>query len=101
VLRGIRYERQYPLTLRYKGIDLDCGYVLDMLVEDVVVVELKTVERLLPIHDAQLLTYLKLSNAPVGLLMNFKESTLVRGLKRMANNLSENSAPWRLCGSIK
>ena len=73
--------------------------MLDLLVEGLVIVELKTAEKLLPIHQAQLLTYLRLTNSPVGLLINFKETTLLRGLKRMVNNLSEISAPLRLCGS--
>lgn len=98
-LREVSYERQKTLPLYYKGRAVDCCYVMDMLVGGLVVVELKTVEKLLPIHDAQLLTYLRLTNSPVGLLLNFKESTLLRGLKRMVNNLSENSAPPRLCGS--
>ncbi|MDP2881693.1 MAG: GxxExxY protein [Azonexus sp.] len=98
-LRGLPYERQLSLPLGYKGVELECGYILGLLVEGLVVVELKTVEKLLPIHEAQLLTYLKLTNSPAGLLINFKESTLVRGLKRMVNNLSETSAPSRLRGS--
>ena len=98
-LRRVRYARQVPVPLAYKGVQLDCGYVLDLLVEGLVIVELKTVEKLLPIHQAQLLTYLRLTNSPVGLLINFKETTLLRGLKRMVNNLSEISVPPRLCGS--
>lgn len=98
-LRGLSCERQLSVPLNYKGVELACGYVLDLLVEGLVVVELKTVEKLLPIHEAQLLTYLKLTSSPAGLLINFKEPTLVRGLKRMVNNLSETSAPPRLCGS--
>ena len=98
-LRRVRYARQVPVPLAYKGVQLDCGYVLDLLVEGLVIVELKTVEKLLPIHQAQLLTYLRLTNSPVGLLINFKETTLLRGLKRMVNNLSEISVLQRLCGS--
>ena len=59
-LRGIRFERQVPLPLNYKGVDLDCGYRLDLLVEDKVIVELKSIETIEPIHEAQMLTYLRL-----------------------------------------
>ncbi|MGH6629728.1 MAG: GxxExxY protein [Burkholderiales bacterium] len=65
-----------------KGVTLDCGYVMDLLVEDVVVIELKAVEQILPIHEAQLLTYLKLSGKRVGLLINFKVPPLKRGIVR-------------------
>ena len=68
---GLSFERQVHLPLSYKGIKLDCGYRLDLLVEDSVVVELKSMEQLSPIHSAQLLTYLKASNKQVGLLINF------------------------------
>src|SRR3982750_1835225 len=66
-LRRIRFERQHPLPIRYKGLLLDCGYRMDLLVESLVVVELKVVEALAPIHDAQLLTYLKLTECSIGL----------------------------------
>jgi len=77
--------RQVPLPVTYKGINLNCGYRLDLLVADHVVVELKTVESLQPIHEAQLLTYLKLMSKPVGLLINFNVSVLKNGVKRLAN----------------
>jgi GxxExxY protein len=67
----------------YKGLKLDCGFRMDVVVEDSIILELKTVEHLLPIHSAQLLTYLKLSGKQVGLLMNFNEPVLRRGLKRL------------------
>ncbi len=70
----------------YKGIHLDCGYRLDLLVEDLVIVELKTVESLQPIHDAQLLTYLKLKKRWLGLLINFNVPILKQGIKRLVNN---------------
>ena len=82
---GISFSRQVPLPVVYKGIKLDCGYRIDVLVNDFVVVELKTVEKLLPIHDAQLLTYLKLYRRPVGLLMNFNVPVLKDGIKRLVN----------------
>jgi len=84
-LRGIKFERQVPLPLNYKGVDLDCGYRLDLLVEDKVIVELKSIETLEPIHDAQLLTYLKLRNARLGLIINFNVMMLKDGVRRLVN----------------
>ena len=81
-LRGIKWEREKALPILYKGAQLDCGYRLDFLVEDKVVVELKAVEQLLPIHEAQLLTYLKISGCKVGLLINFNVPLLKQGIKR-------------------
>lgn len=92
--------RQVAVPVQYKAVSLDCGYVLDLMIEDLVIVELKTVEKLLPIHEAQLLTYLRLLNKPVGLLLNFRESLLKSGLKRIVNNFSDSSASLRLGGSI-
>jgi GxxExxY protein len=83
-LRGIAFEQEKPLPLEYKGVKLDCGYRLDFLVEEAVVVELKTVEALQPIHEAQLLTYLRLSGCKIGLLINFNVPILKNGIKRMA-----------------
>jgi len=84
-LRGISYERQVPVAVQYKGIQLDCGYRLDIIVEGCVVLELKACNRLEPIHEAQLLTYLKLTKKKYGLLINFKVPVLKNGVKRMAN----------------
>jgi len=84
-LRGIEFKRQVPLPLNYKGVDLDCGYRLDLLVEDKVIVELKSVEGLEPIHDAQMLTYLKLRNAWLGLIINFNVMMLKDGVRRLVN----------------
>ena len=78
-LRGIAFERQLPLPVAYKGVNLDCGYRIDILVEDAVVLELKCVEHVLPVHEAQLLTYLKLSAKRVGLILNFHVAVLARG----------------------
>jgi GxxExxY protein len=75
-----------PQPVSYKGIHLDCGYRLDLLVEDLVIVELKTVESLQPIHDAQLLTYLKLKQLWLGILINFNVPILKNGIKRLVNN---------------
>ena len=78
-LRGLAFQRQVPLPVEYKGVKLDCGYRLDLVVQDEVILELKCVEHLLPVHDAQLLTYLKLTGKRVGLIINFNVATLVRG----------------------
>jgi GxxExxY protein len=88
---GLQFRRQVHLPILYKGIKLDCGYKMDLVVEDAVVVELKTVDQLLPIHEAQLLTYLKLSGKKVGLLMNFNEPVLKKGLKRLVNQFPASS----------
>lgn len=84
-LRGIEFERQVPLPLNYKGIDLDCSYRIDLLVEDKVIVELKSIEGLEPIHEAQMLTYLKLRNAWLGLIINFNVMMLKDGVRRLVN----------------
>jgi GxxExxY protein len=94
---GLSFKRQVDLPVSYKGIKLDCGYKMDLVVEDKVVLELKAVEQLLPIHSAQLLTYLKLSGKRVGLLLNFHALTLAKGIKRLLNDL-ENSVSPCLCG---
>jgi len=87
--RGISFQRQVELPVAYKGIKLDCGYKMDLVVEDAIILELKTVEQLLPVHSAQLLTYLKLSGKQVGLLMNFNEPILKKGLKRLVNHFPQ------------
>ncbi len=83
VLQSIPFEKQKPLPFEYKGIKLDCGYRLDFLVDGCVVVELKAVEDILPIHEAQMLTYLKLLNLRLGLLINFNVPVIKDGIKRM------------------
>lgn len=95
---GFSFSRQVPLPVVYKGIKLDCGYRIDVVVDNLVIVEMKTVEKLLPIHDAQLLTYLKLSQRSLGLLINFNVPVLKEGLKRVVNQFQEYSASPRLCG---
>ncbi|MBX7072637.1 MAG: GxxExxY protein [Pirellulales bacterium] len=97
-LRQLHFERQVSLPVAYKGVRLDCGYRMDIVVENAIVVELKTVDKLLSIHDAQLLTYLKLSGHLLGLLLNFHAPVLKDGLKRIANNYLLPSAPLRLGG---
>lgn len=88
-LRGIPFERQAPLRVDYKGLHLDCGYRLDLLVGDAVVVELKAVEALLPVHKAQMLTYLKLGGWKAGLLLNFNSAVLRDGIVRVVHGLEE------------
>ena len=78
----ISFKLQWPLPVAYKGLLLDCGYRADLLFERELIVELKAVEQLLPIHEAQLLTYMKLANIPVGLLINFNVRLLKNGIKR-------------------
>jgi GxxExxY protein len=85
--RGLRVERQVALPVVYDGMQIDVGYRIDLLVEGQVIVELKSVAELVPIFDAQLLTYLKLSNLKVGLLINFNVVHLKDGIKRMVNKL--------------
>jgi GxxExxY protein len=83
-LRGIHYERQKLLPVQYKGTTLDCGYRLDILVQGRIILELKCVEKLVPIHEAQLLTYLRLSGIKTGLLINFTTPLLKDGIKRLS-----------------
>lgn len=83
-LCGIRFERQKPVPLSYKGLRLENSYRIDLLVEGAVIVEIKTVERLLPVHEAQLLTYLRLSGTKLGLLINFNAALIKDGIKRLA-----------------
>ena len=75
-------ERQVPLPVVYKNIELECGYRIDILVEDSVIIELKSIEELMPVHEAQILTYMKLTNKEVGLLINFNVSLLKEGIVR-------------------
>lgn len=97
-LRELRFERQVPLPVSYKGAPVDAGYRLDFLVSGLVVVELKAVEALLPVHKAQVLTYLKLSRKKLGLLINFNTVQLRTGITRIVLNLDESgtSAPGRV-----
>ena len=82
-LRVVGFKRQVDLPVTYRGVRLEVGYRVDLIVEDKVLVELKAVDQLLPVHEAQLLTYMKLSNVRTGLLINFHVPVLKRGLKRM------------------
>jgi len=92
------FRRQVALPVLYKGVKLDCGYRMDLTVDDLVVVEIKAIECLSPIHEAQLLTYLKLSGKSVGLLINFNVPVLKEGVKRIVNHFPDSSASLRLCG---
>jgi len=86
VSRGLRVEQQKALPVTYRDVKLDCGCRLDLVVENFVVIELKAVEKILPIHRAQLLSYLKLSGLKVGLLINFHTKLLKDGVVRIVNN---------------
>jgi GxxExxY protein len=87
VKRGLRVEQQVVLPVRYDGVTIDLGYRLDLLVAGEIIVELKAVEKVTPLHEAQLLSYLKLSGKKVGLLINFNVVHLKTGIKRMVNNI--------------
>ena len=86
-LRDLKFEKEKQIPIEYKGIKLDCGYRLDFLVEGLVIIELKAVEKILPIHKAQVLTYLKLQNLKLGLILNFNVPMLKDGIKRLALKL--------------
>ncbi|PYX23071.1 MAG: GxxExxY protein [Acidobacteria bacterium] len=81
-LRGLAFQRQVDLPVPYKELNLDCGYKMDVVVEDEVVLELKSIEKMLPVHEAQFLTYMKLSGKRVGLLINFNVPLLTQGIIR-------------------
>ena len=84
---GLRFQRQVPLPVRYKSVNLDCGYRLDLITENEVIVEIKAVERIIGIHEAQLLSYLRMLGKRVGLILNFHSSVMKYGVKRIVNNL--------------
>lgn len=91
-MRGIRFKRQYPVPVAYKGVKVDKGYQLDLLVESFCVVEIKSVDAIHPIHEAQTLTYMRLGDWRVGLIFNFNVEALKDGgIRRLANNLDENA----------
>lgn len=87
--RGISLERQKELPVIYKTVRVDCGYRIDLLVEEKVIVELKCVEKIIPIHEAQLISYLKLSGCKVGLLINFNVTQLTDGIRRRVHGFDE------------
>src|SRR5262245_31308312 len=88
---GLKVERQKSLPVMYERVRLDCGYRLDLVVEKTVVVELKAIDNVLPVHKAQLLSYLRLSGLPVGLLINFHVMMLKDGISRLVNNFPRSS----------
>ena len=83
--KGISFDRQVDLPVSYKSIEIRAGYRLDIVVENKLIIELKTVERILPVHEAQLLTYLKLSGIQTGLILNFNSAVLRDGIRRLVN----------------
>jgi GxxExxY protein len=89
--RGFKVEQQLPLPVIYKNVKLDCGYRLDLVVEDSVILEIKAIQELAPIHDAQLLSYLRLSGKTVGLIINFHVRVLKDGLKRVVNEFPDSA----------
>ena len=88
-IQGLLFEKQKPLSIDYKGKKLDCGYRLDIVVEKAVIIELKSCEKIEPIHKAQLLTYLKLSGLNLGLILNFNVTLMRDGIVRIVNEFSE------------
>ena len=89
--RGLKVEQQKPLPVVYRAVKLDCGYRIDLLVEDSVVVEVKAVDFLMPVHHAQLLSYLRLSDRRVGLLINFNVKVVKDGISRVVNKFPHAS----------
>jgi len=87
---GLKVEQQKPLSVVYREVKLECGYRLDLMIENEVIVETKSVEKLLPIHKAQLMSYLKLSDCKVGLLINFNVELLKDGIQRVVNNFPDS-----------
>ncbi len=85
--RGLEVASQVRLPIKYNGVNINAGFTIDIMVEDAVIVELKAVERILPVHQAQLLSYLKLSGRKLGLLLNFNVVSLKQGIKRIVNGL--------------
>jgi GxxExxY protein len=90
-IRGISFERQVPIPVEYKGVKLDCGYRADIVVDETILIEIKAIDSLLPIHDAQLLSYLKLGGWKIGLLINFNVELLKHGLRRRVLGLTEEA----------
>ena len=92
---GMKVEQQKPLPVVYRGVKLECGYRLDLMIENEVVVEIKSIDKLLPIHKAQLMSYLKLADCKVGLLINFNVEILKDGIQRVVNNFPDSPRPPR------
>jgi GxxExxY protein len=88
--RGLRVDRQVPIAIEWEGVRFDEGFRADLIVEDAVLIELKSVEKIVPVHQKQVLTYLRLSDKRLGLLVNFGEELIKRAIKRVVNGLPEN-----------
>lgn len=84
--RGLHVDQQFPIGLTYEGVAFDQGFRVDLLIEERVIVEVKSLDRLAPVHTKQILTYLRLTNLQVGLLLNFGADTMKEGIKRIVNN---------------
>ena len=97
--RRVAFLQQSPLPVHYKNVQLDCGYRLDFIVEDEIIIEIKAVDELAPIHQAQLLSYLRLSGKRVGLLINFNVRVLKQGLKRIVNDFPDSALPTALASA--
>jgi iron complex transport system substrate-binding protein len=95
---GYRVARQQPIDIEYDGLSFDAAFRIDLLVEERLLIEIKSVERLNPAHAKQLLTYLRLTKQPVGLLINFGGATLKEGIRRLVNNHKPSASP-RLCAN--
>jgi iron complex transport system substrate-binding protein len=91
--RGLRVQRELPVSFSYQGIHFEQAFRTDLVVEERVIVEVKSVERLAPVHAKQLLTYLRLTDLRVGLLLNFGAGTMKEGLKRIVNDLNPSASP--------
>jgi len=89
--KGLKVEQQKPLPVIYKGVRLDCGYWLDLVGDDRVIIEVKAVEKLTSVHDAQLLSYLRLYGCRVGLVINFHVSILKNGIRRIVNEFPDSA----------
>jgi len=94
-LREILFERQVPIPVEYKGVKLDCGYRADIIIDGTILLEIKAIDSLLPVHDAQLLTYLRLGRWKIGLLINFNVTVLKDGIRRIANDFPDSPRSQR------
>ncbi len=101
ILRKIPFRREVPLPVRYKDVELECGYRLDLLVNEQVVIEAKSIETILPVHEAQLLTYMSLGGWSVGLLINFNVPILKEGIRRRVLNFKELCEPSAFSASLR
>ena len=100
-MTGLKVAQQKPLPVIYRGVTLDCGYRLDLMVEDEVIVEIKSIEKLLPIHKAQLMSYLKLAGCNVGLLINFNVEVLKDGIQRVVSGFPDKNSATSAPSAVK